>query len=74
MKNPPSGVKLVMAAVCVMKEIKPDKINDPAGKKKVNKLIQQSQLVTISFTLVTTFLESLSIDRRLLGSQQEITR
>ncbi|XP_027026371.2 dynein axonemal heavy chain 12 [Tachysurus fulvidraco] len=35
MKNPPSGVKLVMAAVCVMKEIKPDKINDPAGKKKI---------------------------------------
>nr|XP_033781609.1 dynein heavy chain 12, axonemal isoform X2 [Geotrypetes seraphini] len=31
MKNPPSGVKLVMAAVCVMKEIKPERINDPAG-------------------------------------------
>ncbi len=31
MKNPPSGVKLVMAAVCVMKDIKPDKVNDPAG-------------------------------------------
>uniref|UniRef100_A0A8C9VE60 Dynein axonemal heavy chain 12 n=1 Tax=Scleropages formosus TaxID=113540 RepID=A0A8C9VE60_SCLFO len=31
MKNPPSGVKLVMAAVCVMKDIKPEKINDPAG-------------------------------------------
>lgn len=29
MKNPPSGVKLVMSAVCVMKDIKPDKINDP---------------------------------------------
>ena len=31
MKNPPGGVKLVMAAVCVMKDMKPDKINDPAG-------------------------------------------
>ena len=31
MKSPPSGVKLVMAAVCVMKDVKPDKINDPAG-------------------------------------------
>ncbi|XP_071807320.1 dynein axonemal heavy chain 12-like isoform X1 [Asterias amurensis] len=31
MKNPPSGVKLVMAAVCIMKDIKPEKINDPAG-------------------------------------------
>lgn len=31
MKSPPAGVKLVMAAVCVMKDVKPDKINDPAG-------------------------------------------
>jgi dynein heavy chain len=29
MKTPPSGVKLVMAAVCVMKDVKPDKVNDP---------------------------------------------
>ncbi|KFP76630.1 Dynein heavy chain 7, axonemal, partial [Apaloderma vittatum] len=29
MKNPPSGIKLVMAAVCVMKDIKPEKIPDP---------------------------------------------
>ncbi|XP_031701028.1 dynein heavy chain 12, axonemal isoform X2 [Anarrhichthys ocellatus] len=34
MKNPPSGVKLVMSAVCVMKAIKPDKIADPAGTGK----------------------------------------
>ncbi|XP_037539995.1 dynein heavy chain 12, axonemal [Nematolebias whitei] len=34
MKNPPSGVKLVMAAVCVMKMIKPDRIADPAGTGK----------------------------------------
>ena len=31
MKSPPAGVKLVMAAVCVMRDIKPDKVNDPAG-------------------------------------------
>ncbi|KAG7262162.1 hypothetical protein CRUP_003824 [Coryphaenoides rupestris] len=31
MKNPPSGVKLVMSAVCVMKDIKPDRVVDPAG-------------------------------------------
>ncbi|KAK7101371.1 hypothetical protein V1264_019760 [Littorina saxatilis] len=29
MKSPPGGVKLVMAAVCVMKDIKPEKIPDP---------------------------------------------
>ncbi|XP_021171969.2 dynein heavy chain 12, axonemal [Fundulus heteroclitus] len=34
MKNPPSGVKLVMAGVCVMKDLKPDKIADPAGTGK----------------------------------------
>ncbi|GCC40939.1 hypothetical protein chiPu_0024508 [Chiloscyllium punctatum] len=32
MKNPPQGVKLVMAAICVMKLIKPEKINDPSGR------------------------------------------
>ncbi len=38
MKNPPAGVKLVMAAVCVMKDIKPEKINDPGGSgQKVSK-------------------------------------
>ncbi|XP_028906396.1 dynein heavy chain 12, axonemal isoform X2 [Ornithorhynchus anatinus] len=31
MKNPPSGVKLVMAAICVMKDIKPERIVDPTG-------------------------------------------
>ena len=31
MKNPPAGVKLVMEAVCVMRDLKPDKINDPSG-------------------------------------------
>ena len=31
MQSPPSGVKLVMAAICVMNDLKPEKINDPAG-------------------------------------------
>ncbi|XP_022919154.2 dynein axonemal heavy chain 7 [Onthophagus taurus] len=31
MKNPPEAVKVVLAAVCVMKEVKPDRINDPSG-------------------------------------------
>lgn len=33
MKSPPAGVKLVMEAVCVMKEIKPEKTTDSTGKK-----------------------------------------
>jgi dynein heavy chain len=35
MKNPPSGVKLVMASVCVMMNIQPDRINDPITGKKI---------------------------------------
>ncbi|KAI8825055.1 dynein heavy chain and region D6 of dynein motor-domain-containing protein [Fimicolochytrium jonesii] len=35
MKNPPEGVKLVMEAVCVMKDIKPDRIPDPSGSGKM---------------------------------------
>lgn len=34
MKSPPMGVRLVMEAVCVLKGVKPDKINDPAGSGK----------------------------------------
>lgn len=34
MKNPPSAVKLVMAAVCVMKAVPPDRINDAATGKR----------------------------------------
>lgn len=36
MKNPPAVIKLVMAAVCVMKSIPPDRVNDPTTGKKVN--------------------------------------
>lgn len=35
MKNPPSAVKLVMAAVCVMKAVPADRINDAASGKKI---------------------------------------
>uniref|UniRef100_UPI00358F5A88 dynein axonemal heavy chain 12-like n=1 Tax=Myxine glutinosa TaxID=7769 RepID=UPI00358F5A88 len=34
MKSPPAGVKLVMAAVCVMMDIKAEKINDPNNPRK----------------------------------------
>ena len=35
MKNPPAGIKLVMAAVCVMKDIKADRVPDPSGSGKM---------------------------------------
>jgi len=33
MKQPPPGVKLVMESICVMKGVKPEKVNDASGKK-----------------------------------------
>ncbi|KAK3881286.1 hypothetical protein Pcinc_014272 [Petrolisthes cinctipes] len=35
MKNPPSGVKLVMEAVCVMLDLKPERRPDPSGSGKM---------------------------------------
>ncbi|KAJ1517722.1 Dynein heavy chain 7, axonemal [Coelomomyces lativittatus] len=32
MKNPPSGVKLVMEAICIMLDVKPARVKDPGGK------------------------------------------
>ncbi|XP_068129764.1 dynein axonemal heavy chain 3-like [Hyperolius riggenbachi] len=32
MQNPPSGVRLTLAAICILKAIKPDKKADPNGK------------------------------------------
>uniref|UniRef100_A0A5K3F774 Dynein_heavy domain-containing protein n=1 Tax=Mesocestoides corti TaxID=53468 RepID=A0A5K3F774_MESCO len=34
MTNPPPGVKLVMEAVCVMRDIKPERVTDPSTGKK----------------------------------------
>lgn len=34
MKSPPPGVKLVMEAICIMKEVKPVKVPDPGGSGK----------------------------------------
>ncbi|GFT27966.1 dynein heavy chain 7, axonemal, partial [Nephila pilipes] len=36
MKNPPNAVKVVLAAVCIMQSIKPDRVTDPATGRKVN--------------------------------------
>lgn len=32
MQNPPQGVRLVMEAICIMKDIKPDRKIDANGK------------------------------------------
>lgn len=73
MKNPPSGVKLVMAAVCVMKDIKPEKINDPAGtgQKVITSPEKSHPVIYQSWYFLTAFY--LYIDSWLLGSKQEAT-
>ncbi|XP_054282731.1 dynein axonemal heavy chain 7-like [Macrosteles quadrilineatus] len=35
MKSPPKGVRLVMEAVCILKDIKPDRVPDPSGSGKM---------------------------------------
>ncbi len=37
MKAPPAGVKLVMTAVCVMLDAKPDRVPDPSGSGKASR-------------------------------------
>ncbi|XP_012251165.2 dynein axonemal heavy chain 7-like isoform X2 [Athalia rosae] len=32
MKNPPAGVKLVMESVCILKDVKPERVQGPDGK------------------------------------------
>ncbi|XP_050432703.1 dynein axonemal heavy chain 7-like isoform X2 [Adelges cooleyi] len=36
MKNPPKAIKLVMEAVCILKDVKPEKVTDPATGKPVD--------------------------------------
>ncbi|TPX32092.1 hypothetical protein SmJEL517_g04759 [Synchytrium microbalum] len=35
MKNPPAAVKLVMEAICIMKDVKPTRVKDPTGSGKM---------------------------------------
>ena len=35
LQNPPSVIKLVMEAVCIMKAVKPDRKPDPSGSGKM---------------------------------------
>lgn len=62
MKNPPEMVKTVMAAVCVMKGVPPDKIPDPNKPgQKVIIIIFFLQLYTIEKTIKIVFIRYLII-------------
>ena len=43
MKSPPPGVRLVMEAICILKGIKPERVNDPATGKKMDDFWKPSQ-------------------------------
>lgn len=45
MKNPPLGVKVVMAAVCVMLNVAPDRVTDPVTGRKINDYWGPSQRI-----------------------------
>ena len=37
MKNPPAAIKMVMAAVCVMRDVPPDRLTDPStGRRSID--------------------------------------
>eukprot|EP00961_Rhodomonas_salina_P241031 3256813-Rhodomonas_salina.1 len=43
MKNPPKGVKVVMETICIMLDVKPEKVTAEDGKGKVNDYWKPSQ-------------------------------
>lgn len=45
MKSPPAGVKLVMEAVCIMKNVKPTRLKDPGSGKMVDDYWESSKKV-----------------------------
>ncbi|XP_047365165.1 dynein axonemal heavy chain 3-like isoform X3 [Vespa velutina] len=55
MKSPPAGVKLVMEAVCVLKGVKPDRVQDP----KTGKTVEDYWLASIRMLSDMKFLDSL---------------
>ncbi|KAL3158235.1 hypothetical protein ABBQ38_010487 [Trebouxia sp. C0009 RCD-2024] len=55
MKSPPSGVKLVLEAVCILKSVKPARVKDPQSGKMVEDYWEASKKMLME----TDFLQSL---------------
>ena len=49
MKSPPSGVKLVLEAVCILKSVKPARVKDPQSGKMVEDYWEVSSLFVLQF-------------------------
>ena len=56
MKAPPTPIRLVMEAICVLREIKPEKLNDQSTGKKVEDYWKPAQKLLSEMK----FLESLT--------------
>lgn len=58
MKSPPSGVKLVMEAICILKSIKPERIPDPSGSGNdldfIQTILDSAQIVVVVVFLLLT--------------------
>ena len=57
MKSPPSGVKLVLEAVCILKSVKPARVKDPQSGKMVEDYWEVSHhvpLLSLSIPLYNT--------------------
>ena len=48
MQNPPAGVRLVMEAICIMKDVKPERKFDPANAKTVEDYWPASKKVNLT--------------------------
>lgn len=47
MKSPPSGVKLVLEAVCILKSVKPARVKDPQSGKMVEDYWEVTHLLCV---------------------------
>lgn len=52
MKSPPSGVKLVLEAVCILKSVKPARVKDPQSGKMVEDYWEVSHHWSLSCPLL----------------------
>ena len=64
MKAPPSGVRLVMEAICILKGVKADKIPDPSGSGKCNFL---SSSLLLFLVLIVMFYLDYSVSHYFAG-------
>jgi hypothetical protein len=56
MGSPPAGVKLVMEAICVLMNVKPDRVPDPSTGKKIEDYWKPSLLLLRNIKFLETLI------------------